>query len=129
MNTIFNEALADESCCDLDNPQAQARLLLGVKIQRENESGSVRILDTSRSSFYKDVDHDEQAVFDSRGWRVGVLNVFLNRYERRRARLNNKHNDEVNGKNRARVLASIVRDIETLESRQSELLTKSDYNV
>ena len=84
---IFNEALADDSACDLDTPTSMARLLLGVKIVRDNETGVVKIYDTSRSSFYREVSPEERKVFSKSGWRAGVLEVFNTRYGRRLAKL------------------------------------------
>lgn len=124
---IFNEALADDASCDLDSPSAMARLLLGVKIVRDNETGVVKIYDTTRSSFYREVSLEERKVFSESGWRAGVLEVVETRYIRNAAKLNSNYQKELNTKNRARVLGAMDREIANLSFRKSELLTKYGY--
>lgn len=124
---IFNEALADESACDLDTPTSMARLLLGVKIVRDNETGVVKIYDTSRSSFYREISNEERSAFSETGWRAGVLEVFNTRYQRRLAKLWDNITREKNTKNRARVVGAMEREIDNLSDRKNELLSKYGY--
>ena len=124
---IFNEALADDAACDLDTPSSMGRLLLGVKIVRDNETGAVKIYDTTRSSFYREVTDQERQLFSESGWRAGVLEVFETRYIRRAAKLNSNYQKELNTKNRARVLGAMDREISNLTDRKVELLTKYGY--
>ena len=124
---VFNQALQDDSCCDLDTDTTMARLLLGVKIERNNESGEVVIKDCSRSSFYREVDSVAQDIFDKDGWRAGVLAVFNERYDRRLNRLTASIIAETTTKNRARVVGALERDVERLTDRRDELLTKYNY--
>ena len=124
---VFNQALQDESACDLDTPTTMARLLLGVKIERNNESGEVTIKDCSRSSFYREVDSVAQDIFDTQGWRAGVLAVFNQRYDRRLSRLTASILTETTTKNRARVVGALERDVERLTDRKDELLQKYNY--
>lgn len=126
---IFNEALADDSACDLDTPTSMARLLLGVKIVRDNETGVVKIYDTSRSSFYREVSPEEREVFSKSGWRAGVLEVFNTRYGRRLAKLWTDITNEKNNKNRARVVGAMQRETANLFDRKIELLNKYGYDA
>ena len=126
---ICNEALADESACDLDTPTSMARLLLGVKIVRDNETGVVKIYDTSRSSFYREVSPEERKVFSEAGWRAGVLEVFNTRYGRRLAKLWENITNEKNTKNRARVIGAMQRETTNLFDRKIELLNKYGYEA
>ena len=126
MNT-FDQALNDDSTCDLDTPNTMARLLLGVKIERNNASGEVTIKDCSRSSFYREVDSVTQDIFDTDGWRAGVLAVFNERYDRRLSRLTASILTETSTKNRARVVGALEREAERLGDRRDELLTKYNY--
>lgn len=126
---IFNEALADDSACDLDTPTSMARLLLGVKIVRDNETGVVKIYDTSRSSFYREVSPEERKVFSRSGWRAGVLEVFNTRYGRRLAKLWENITHEKNTKNRARVVGAMQRETANLFDRKIELLNKYGYDA
>jgi len=104
-----------------------SRLLLGVKIERNNESGDVTIKDCSRSSFYREVDSVAQDIFDTQGWRAGVLAVFNERYDRRLSRLTASILTETTTKNRARVVGALERDVERLTDRKDELLQKYNY--
>lgn len=126
---IFNEALADESACDLDTPSSMARLLLGVKIVRDNETGVVKIYDTSRSSFYREISNEERSAFSETGWRSGVLEVFNTRYQRRLAKLWNNITKEKKTKNRVRVVGAMEREIDNLSDRKNELLNKYGYEA
>jgi len=124
---VFNQALQDDSTCDLDTPNTMARLLLGVKIERNNASGDVTIKDCSRSSFYREVDSVAQDIFDTQGWRAGVLAVFNERYDRRLSRLTASILAESTTKNRQRVVGALERDVERLTDRKDELLQKYNY--
>ena len=124
---VFNQALQDDSTCDLDTPNTMARLLLGVKIERNNASGDITIKDCSRSSFYREVDSVAQDIFNKDGWRAGVLAVFNERYDRRLSRLTASILTETTTKNRARVVGALERDVERLTDRKDELLQKYNY--
>ncbi len=127
MIDIFNEALQDESCANLDTRSSEARLLLGVKIEKENDNGEITIKDCSRSSFYGPINADAYEMFKWNGWRHGVLYIFDERYTRREGLLLERIHEEKVSRNRARVINALRRDIERLKDRRAELLTKYGY--
>ena len=127
MKTLFNEAVKDESTCNLDSLQSEARLLLGVKITKIKDTNEVIIQDTARSSFYREITLEEYGVFLTSGFRSGVLSVFESRYARRLDKLNKRYSIEADTKNRARVLGAIDREIDNLADRKQELLNKYGY--
>ena len=127
MISIFNEAVKDDSTCNLNSLQSEARLLLGVKITKMNDTNEVIIQDTARSSFYREITLEEYGVFLTSGFRSGVLSVFESRYARRLDKLNKRYSIEADTKNRARVLGAIDREIDNLADRKQELLNKYGY--
>lgn len=127
MNNLFNQAVDDNQCANLDSMRYEARLLLGVKISRRRDNGEVELFDTTRSSFYKAIEGDELDVYLKEGWNAGVLNSFSDRYERRQETLDRAIAREVAGNNRVRVTASIERNKEKLNARRIELMNKYGY--
>jgi len=128
-NEIFEEALADINTCNLDTSKIESRLLLGVRIVRDNDSQEVVIQDTSRSSFYKKVSDEEYKVFVNEGWKLGVRKVFEVRFERRLGKLHSRRDIEAQSKNRSRVIGAIDREVSNLYYRRIELLNKYGLEI
>jgi len=60
LEDIFKEALNDSYSAILDTPYVEARLVFGVKIVRDRESGFIEILNTTRGGdYYKEITQKE----------------------------------------------------------------------
>ena len=78
LDSVFEEALLDEHTGVLDSKGVEARILLGVKIIRDRESGDVEILNTSKGGdYYQEISSKEYDVFKQKTWRHGVYVVYL----------------------------------------------------
>ena len=125
LDSVFEEALLDEHTGVLDNKGIEARILLGIKIIRDRESGEIEILNTSKGGdYYQEISTKEYDVFKQKNWRHGVYVVYLSNC---RLKLNfieasiNKHIKETAKK----VNTSNGRvKIETLQARRLVILTK-----
>jgi hypothetical protein len=84
LEDIFKEALNDSYSAILDTPYVEARLVFGVKIVRDKESGLIEILNTTRGGdYYKEITQKEYQEFYVNGWRYGVYDVSLSNYRRK----------------------------------------------
>ena len=84
LEDIFKEALNDSYSAILNTPYVEARLVFGVKIVRDKESGLIEILNTTRGGdYYKEITQKEYQEFYVNGWRYGVYDVSLSNYRRK----------------------------------------------
>jgi hypothetical protein len=84
LEDIFKEALNDSYSAILDTPYVEARLVFGIKIVRDKESGLIEILNTTRGGdYYKEITQKEYQEFYVNGWRYGVYDVSLSNYRRK----------------------------------------------
>ena len=84
LEDIFKEALNDSYSAILDTPYVEARLVFGVKIVRDRESGLIEILNTTRGGdYHKEITQKEYQEFYVNGWRYGVYGVSLSNYRRK----------------------------------------------
>ena len=84
LEDIFKEALNDSYSAILDTPYVEARLVFGVKIVKDRESGLIEILNTTRGGdYYKEITQKEYQEFYVNGWRYGVYDVSLSNYRRK----------------------------------------------
>ena len=84
LDDVFRDALEDEFGANLDTKTSEARLVFGVKIQRDKESGDVEILNTTKGGdYYEEISLDEYKNFFKKGWRYGVYLVSLSNYRRK----------------------------------------------
>ena len=84
LNDVFNEAKEDTFSATLDTKYVEARLVFGVKIVRDRETGVVEIFNTQKGGdFYQEIDVDEYDYFLEKSWRFGVYRVSLSNYSRK----------------------------------------------
>ena len=81
LDDVFRDALEDEFGANLDTKTSEARLVFGVKILRDKDSGDVEILNTTKGGdYYEEISLDEYKNFFKKGWRYGVYLVSLSNY-------------------------------------------------
>ena len=103
LNEVFQQAVEDRACGNIDSIGYRARILFSVKIVEDDDSDEVVILNTTmRGSYYKEVTIAEYEVFKSKGWRYGVYVVSLSNYRRKLDRVELKIRDELNGRKNAK---------------------------
>ena len=92
LNDIFDEALDDYSSVNLDWTGYQARMTLGVKIAKDDESGEVTIFHPKRGNdVYTELLEDEYQLFFDHGWTKAVYMITLDKYKKSI----NRHNKNV----------------------------------
>ena len=108
LNDVFNEAKEDSYCAVLDTKYVEARLVFGVKIVRDRESGEVEILNTQRGGdFYQEIDVDEYDYFLQKSWRFGVYRVSLSNYRRKLSNVEASIKDVIDTKQSKKQLESL----------------------
>lgn len=81
LEELFNQAAIDPSSSSLHGKGYQAYLLYGIKISRDNTTGKIELLDTSKAgSFYKPITDEQLELFKDNGWRYGIYVLSLSNY-------------------------------------------------
>lgn len=124
LDSVFEEALLDEHTGVLDSKGVEARILLGVKIIRDRESGEVEILNTSKGGdYYQEISSKEYDVFKQKTWRHGVYVVYLSNCRLKlnfiEANISGYIKDSANKKN-----PNSKERIEELQARRLSILKK-----
>lgn len=108
LNDVFNEAKDDTFCATLDTKHVEARLVFGVKIVRDRESGVVEIFNTQKGGdFYQEIDVDEYDYFLEKSWRFGVYRVSLSNYRRKLNNIEESIKEVINDKQTKKQLQSL----------------------
>ena len=102
LNEVFNQAEEDDSCGVLDARGYEARINMSTKIQRDNESGEVQILNTSYGEHYREISPIEYAFFRAKGWAIGILSVYLSNSRRKLDKIDKKIQREINNRGNAK---------------------------
>tara|TARA_R100000951_G_C2608481_1_gene170432 strand:+ start:295 stop:702 length:408 start_codon:yes stop_codon:yes gene_type:complete len=118
LNDVFNEAKEDSCCAVLDTKYVESRLVFGVKIVRDRESGDVEILNTQRGGdFYQEIDVDEYDYFLQKSWRFGVYRVSLSNYSRKLYNVEESIKDVIDTK-------QSKKQLESLQSRRLKIMNR-----
>jgi len=118
LNDVFNEAKEDSYCAVLDTKYVEARLVFGVKIVRDRESGEVEILNTQRGGdFYQEIDVDEYDYFLQKSWRFGVYRVSLSNYRRKLSNVEASIKDVIDTK-------QSKKQLESLQTRRLKIMNR-----
>lgn len=81
---VFQQALDDDQCVNLDTDTMDVRLAYGCKISRDIETGRISILNTAIGGYdYAEVPWPIKEKFLSEGWKTGTdhLRVYSYRYK------------------------------------------------
>jgi len=121
LRTIFQDAVADDTAVCVDGDGYQSRLLHGTKISKDNESDIVVIQNTSLGGdYYKDIDGEDEYVFLSEGWRIGVYKLCLKTYKKKLDKIEERIRDEMNSKQNPK-------QIQYLKSNRERIMGKYNY--
>lgn len=125
LNDVFNEAKEDSYCAVLDTKYVEARLVFGVKIVRERESGEIEILNTQRGGdFYQEIDVDEYDYFLKKSWRFGVYRVSLSNYRRKLSNIEASIKDVIDTKQSKKQLDSLQTRRLNIMNRYTKITSK-----
>ena len=70
---MFEESLTDSGSVNLSGKGYEARMRLGIKISRDNESGDIMLYDhTSGGNYYVEMREEDQVIIEKEGWLRGV---------------------------------------------------------
>jgi len=121
---VFNEASNDTYAGNLNGDGYEARVLYGVKISRDNESGHIDLFDTSCGhDYYERLSQYFINFFLEKGWRYGCYVVYLSNKRRNLDDLERKIKTEVNGLNRASEMNRLKKRRDKIISKYNEILT------
>ena len=100
LQEIFEESLNDSGSVNLSGRGFQARMRLGIKISRDNESGDIMLYDhTSGGNYYVEMREKDQVVMEKEGWLRGVFVITLDKYKSKLERIKQGISAELNGNN------------------------------
>jgi|TARA_R100000482_G_C5103903_1_gene137043 hypothetical protein len=121
---IFNQSLADDSCGGLDGEGYQARISLGVKIVKDDETQEVKIFNVSYGDYYREVSEEEYKYFTDKGWTHGIYYVSLSNSRRKLSLIDRKIQIEMNGKCNAKNIQKLKSIRERNIGKYSEISNK-----
>ena len=100
LQEIFEESLTDSGSVNLSGKGYEARMRLGIKISRDNESGDIMLYDhTSGGNYYVEMREEDQVIMESEGWLRGVFVITLDKYKGKLERIKQGISTELNGNN------------------------------
>lgn len=125
LNDVFNEAKEDTFSATLDTKYVEARLVFGVKIVRDRETGVVEIFNTQKGGdFYQEIDVDEYDYFLEKSWRFGVYRVSLSNYSRKLINVEASIKDVINDKQNKKQLDSLQSRRLNIMNRYTKITSK-----
>ena len=120
LEDVFNEAREDRYAGNVDGVGYEARIVYGVKISRDAESGYVELFDvTSGHDYYEKLSPHMVKHFKEKGWRYGCYVVYLLNKRSKLDRIERSIKKEVNNLNRPA-------EIRKLKERRGKVLER--YN-
>jgi hypothetical protein len=79
---VFQQALDDDQCVNLDSDTMEVRLAYGCRISRDIETGDISILNTAIGGYeYANVPCDIKDKFLLMGWKTGTEYLKLHSYK------------------------------------------------
>ena len=100
---IFQESVEDFESAILDSMDYEARLLRGIKIVKDNETGEVVIFNTTKGGdYYKELGDNEYNLFLENGWKIGVYVISLSNYRRKLVSIERRIKEELGGRKNAK---------------------------
>ena len=85
----MQEAIKDPGSTNLSDRHYETRMLLGVRIQKYNLDGVIKIFNPRGKLYPEELTDQEYELFD-RGWRIGVYRRVILGYEERLENIKNR---------------------------------------
>jgi len=89
LEDILQEAIKDPGSTNLSDRHYETRMLLGVRIQKYNLDGVIKIFNPRGKLYPEELTDQEYELFD-RGWRIGVYRRVILGYEERLENIKNR---------------------------------------
>jgi len=89
LEDILQEAIKDPGSTNLSDRHYEARMLLGVRIQKYNLDGVIKIFNPKGKLYPEELTSEEYKLFD-KGWRIGVYRRVIQGYEERLENIKNR---------------------------------------
>lgn len=89
LEDILQEAIKDPGSTNLSDRHYETRMLLGVRIQKYNLDGEIKIFNPRGKLYPEELTDQEYELFD-RGWRIGVYRRVILGYEERLENIKNR---------------------------------------
>lgn len=125
LDEIFEQAQQDPYAISLDGNGYKARMVYGVKIVRDDETGEIAIENTlATGDYYTLIKPEEMEIFLDKGWRYGVYVLSLSNYRTKLDRIEDLIREEVNGKNSQKTVDNYRQQRERILNKYSEIKRK-----
>lgn len=131
MVEIFSQAERDYSAVRMDGRGYEGFISYGIKIIKEHHNNKVTILNTNKGEYYEEISDAEYDIFKERGWLCGIYTLSLLSYERKLDEIQERINEELNGRRRKKVLISLKDERQLFTSKYfkvNQLLIKSNQD-
>jgi hypothetical protein len=103
LEKIFQESVADSETGILDSLEYEARLVRGIKIIRDNETGEVEIYNTTLGGdYYQEITPQQYILFKENGWKVAVYVISLSNYRKKLVKIEQRIKEELGGRKNAK---------------------------
>tara|TARA_R110000751_G_scaffold3808_3_gene17734 strand:- start:1658 stop:2080 length:423 start_codon:yes stop_codon:yes gene_type:complete len=108
LNDIFNQSKADEFSATLDAEDYEARILYGIRIEKNHNTQAIIIHNTTMGGdFYKEITPEEYKTFSQKGWRLAVFVLCLSNYRRKLDMIEANIKREVNSRKNAKHIQNL----------------------
>jgi len=108
LNDIFNQSKADEFSATLDAEDYEARILYGIRIEKNHKTQAIIIHNTTMGGdFYKEITPEEYKTFYQKGWRLAVFVLCLSNYRRKLDMVEANIKREVNSRKNAKHIQNL----------------------
>lgn len=125
LKKIFEEAKQDEFSAVLDGKNFEARLLYGIRIEKDSETQSIIIHNTTiGGDFYKEITPEQYETFYKKGWRLGVFVLCLSNYRRKLSMVETSIKKEVNSRKNAKHIQTLKKSRERLMKSFTKITKK-----
>jgi translation initiation factor 2 beta subunit (eIF-2beta)/eIF-5 len=103
LEEVFKESVQDSETGILDSLEYEARLVRGIKIIRDNETGEVEIYNTTLGGdYYQEITTEQYELFKENGWKVAVYVISLSNYRKKLVKIEQRIKEELGGRKNAK---------------------------
>ena len=125
LEEIFQQAVEDKNCADLNYPNYKAQLSWGVKIVKDDKSKEINIFNTTKGGdFYKEIEEDEYKSFEENGWVKGTYLLSLSNFRRKLNLIEGRIQSEVNNNGNLKVITGFKNARERIMKRYTKVSNK-----
>ena len=125
LKKIFEEAMQDEFSAVLEGKNFEARLLYGIRIEKDSEDHNIIIHNTTiGGDFYKEITLEQYETFYQKGWRLGVFVLCLSNYRRKLGMVETSIKKEVNSRKNAKHIQTLKKSRERLMKSFTKITKK-----